>query len=830
MAALGTLTSMLAWAMPQAVEMARAVPNAFAAAATQDEDAVLGALDMLHALYGRTGSSISPTLIGQIFAPEQVQFLQQLYQWSIVGPDDAGELKYTISKKISELAAYLCSYLEFGDYKISGASMTSFFGFLVDILLHPSLVVSIPILHAFSRILAIDWIANDAIVTTILGPVLEVCTTRMVRYEALPEDAEDPTVVFLNEDIDTPQEKHAFVSNYRKYCTALIDLTVQIRPEEAVSHLLSKVDLQLSKCYEGVEPFGPVKCRKWSVPLVRADTQFCVVEGLLKGFRKWADALGSRPQEDEQRRVILEKAIESWGRSLMERQFDDPHIKQRVLRLSVDISAKALSDKPQFALKVLEHIMVSFVPERPEFPSYSEAVRELNNLATYEVRRLAIRYSDYFSGFYDSLEQKVAEIATVTATPERPGIDLSSVLLMIAQRSRTLDPYMRQSRLRSFVDPIKAAWSSPEFVAAIDSFQSFCETLGLDRVFPYLQAVGAEAIQDWAEVSLTEQGKEIQRGMNARFNQLPIRGTKTMLAVTTDRVKPTEPAHEIACELWRDAIPLILPTVLKLVKNAHAFHNPQSFAGSPDYVRPLIVRVLTDRFWQAGISTGSKEEFYARVASSKDTLEGFSSATRGKVRAVRECCYSIIYSMSRLGAHFYAYEELAGPLAEALFRDAPHLSSHQFSVLLNVTRCIIDDCPARYRAHFLPPMISTLFAQIDKKLTSEWDSVERRKAGAAETGGSQGNASLTDEMKDESVLRQLTYSAVMEVANFLDPHRQDNGASTAETEQQQQQEQPESPPAKPDSIRRWRGQRVPRLPRSGRRLRLRLRLRWGRGG
>ncbi|KAI5304713.1 hypothetical protein KEM55_009308, partial [Ascosphaera atra] len=41
MAALGTLTSMLAWAMPQAVEMARAVPNAFAAAATQDEDAVL---------------------------------------------------------------------------------------------------------------------------------------------------------------------------------------------------------------------------------------------------------------------------------------------------------------------------------------------------------------------------------------------------------------------------------------------------------------------------------------------------------------------------------------------------------------------------------------------------------------------------------------------------------------------------------------------------------------------------------------------------------------------------------------------------------------------
>lgn len=75
----------------------------------------------------------------------------------------------------------------------------------------------------------------------------------------------------------------------------------------------------------------------------------------------------------------------------------DPVIKQRVIRLAVDFSAKALQNKPSYALKVLEHILMTQAIDSPEYPLYSEAVRELYSLSTYEVRRLAIRYSDYFS-------------------------------------------------------------------------------------------------------------------------------------------------------------------------------------------------------------------------------------------------------------------------------------------------------------------------------------------------------------------------------------------------------------------------------------------------
>jgi exportin-5 len=181
-------------------------------------------------------------------------------------------------------------------------------------------------------------------------------------------------------------------------------------------------------------------------------------------------------------------------------------------------------------------------------------------------------------------------------------------------------------------------------------------------------------------------------------------------------------------------------------------------------MQPVVERILTDRFWQAGISTGSRDEFYARITSSKSTLEGFASSVRGKVRAVREACYSMLFSMSRLREHFYGFAELPGPLAEALFVDSPHLSSHQFSVLLNISRCLIDDCPVRFRGQFLPPMLSTLFTNIDRKVTTEWEIIEQRRDGISD-------GDLTTEMKSESVLRQLTYSAVIMVASLFDPQR-----------------------------------------------------------
>jgi len=182
-------------------------------------------------------------------------------------------------------------------------------------------------------------------------------------------------------------------------------------------------------------------------------------------------------------------------------------------------------------------------------------------------------------------------------------------------------------------------------------------------------------------------------------------------------------------------------------------------------MRSVVGRVLTDRFWQAGISEGSKDEFYARVLEKKNTLEGLASSIRGSVRFVRETCYAIIYCMSRLDVQFYGFTELPGPLANALFADSFSLSAHQVINLLNLVRYLVDHCPVQLRDHFLPPILATCFQQMDTKITSEWEKLGQQ--GEVQAAAEE----LTEEMKAESILRQLTYSAVLMVADFLDPSR-----------------------------------------------------------
>lgn len=182
-------------------------------------------------------------------------------------------------------------------------------------------------------------------------------------------------------------------------------------------------------------------------------------------------------------------------------------------------------------------------------------------------------------------------------------------------------------------------------------------------------------------------------------------------------------------------------------------------------MRSLVGRILTDRFWQAGISTGSKDDFYARVSGTKSTMEGLASSVRSTVRTVREACYSMLWCMSRLDVDFYGFSELPGPLAHALFADAHYLSTHQLIALLNVVRLLVDDCPVEVRDHFVPPILATCFTQLDSKCTNEWEKLAQKQVSAGD------GDNLTDEMKEESILRQLTHTVVMMIGAFLDPAR-----------------------------------------------------------
>lgn len=205
--------------------------------------------------------------------------------------------------------------------------------------------------------------------------------------------------------------------------------------------------------------------------------------------------------------------------------------------------------------------------------------------------------------------------------------------------------------------------------------------------------------------------------------------------------------------------------MLTFRSQAHAFHDPANWTNIPPEMTSIVRRILTDRFWQVGISTGSRDEFYAKVGGTRATMEGFASTIRATMRAVRETGYRLLYYMSLLGEHFYSYQELPGPLARALFTDACALSTHQMAILVEMIRPIIDQCPVTCRSHFLPPILAALFEQLDRKASTEWENIESRTAAASE------DDNLADEMRDESILRQLTFTSVMMVVGLLDPQK-----------------------------------------------------------
>jgi exportin-5 len=109
----------------------------------------------------------------------------------------------------------------------------------------------------------------------------------MIRYEALPENTTNPSVIFLNEDVDTLPERHAFLGNYTRFCNQIVELIVEQQPVDALYHILAQADHVLDHLYDGEPAFEPRDYSKTSVPLLRLDAQFSVVEAALKGCAKW---------------------------------------------------------------------------------------------------------------------------------------------------------------------------------------------------------------------------------------------------------------------------------------------------------------------------------------------------------------------------------------------------------------------------------------------------------------------------------------------------------------------------------------------------------------
>jgi exportin-5 len=644
-----------------------------------------------------------------------------------------------------------------------GSDLAGVFGLLYDIVRNPSLVVSIPVLHCWTKLLRSSIVRDSDVVNSMVGGLLETCCARLIRYEALPEETENATLQLLNEDIDTVPERHAFLGNYRRFCADVIEVLVRKTPVEAMDHILAQATNMLQNLYHDQPPFQPQTFSKSSSPVLQVDAQVTVIEAALKGYMKWIQTQGDDTQSDERTRNILEDSLEQWGRQILRATFEDPEIARKIISLMSTLSTKALGDRPGFALTFLEYMLTIRLADDASFPQYSDAVKDLERVCSLDMQRLAMKFADDFMNVYDQLEAKVNEMINDPTTDERQRMAYSAFLFIIIHRCTTLDRAAQQERMRQMLNRVKEGWQNDEFTQAISSFQSFCGVLGMGQLPDFLATNNFRGVHDWSQQPLPSEGQALQSTILERSQHLPLRLTKTLLAASTEKLRDGSAAYETAAVLWAEVIPVLLPNLLQLVSHAQAFNDIDSnWSHLPLELQQVIRRVLTDRFWQAGISTESRDDFFARVSGSKSTYEGFASTVRGTVRQIRESAYYILYSLTRFRDFFYGIEDLPGPLSQALFGHAGALTAHHLSVLLTVSTHLIEGCPAKLRPHFLPPMIQGLFRELDRKISTEWNEVSRQ---VAESGD---NDNLTDEMKTESILRQLTYSSVSLIAVLLD--------------------------------------------------------------
>ncbi|KAJ9493236.1 karyopherin, partial [Exophiala xenobiotica] len=171
-----------------------------------------------------------------------------------------------------------------------------------------------------------------------------------------------------------------------------------------------------------------------------------------------------------------------------------------------------------------------------------------------------------------------------------------------------------------------AAWADESLQTTLQSFESFAHSQAFDRIGPYMASIQAANVEDWSSVQYDNRGWQIQQEMSNGYAKLPLRKSRILLSISTERLEEGSPLHKMVCELWSPMVPNMLSHVLRLTSYNHQLHNPSSWPNATPEMEPVLRRVLRDRYWQSGISVGSMNEFHSKVKSTKVTLEGFASS------------------------------------------------------------------------------------------------------------------------------------------------------------------------------------------------------------
>ncbi|CCD23840.1 karyopherin MSN5 NDAI_0C01790 [Naumovozyma dairenensis CBS 421] len=723
------------------------------------------ALDSMHILLTRPYNNEEHNLhvINKVF--DNMDILSTVYDSLQFDPNEGiDEDKYPIIKKFVDMIS--CLYVCILKVKNDNGQINKYLRLVLKATAHPSLIVSGLTLDLWCSCLRNDDVL-PMLTDFVIPQLLNFSADALVYYEQIDNHV---SKLFSDVDFQSKTEFQTFCSTYRKRIRDIIRLISCVKLDFTYTWLTSRLNDYFSSIY-GQQVLSSTFLDRKSEPYLSALSQFMIIECFINGCIRWKIWYPNGSDYDEKLNEILYK-LELLSNQLIALNIREPLLLKKEIQ-NFALFLTMLKDNVLFTL--LEKIITTATMDYPglnleERNDESDAVRDLRYACGIELNRMALLMPESLKEIFPDIENVVAKILPNLSYHEK--ISFKSFLLTIILKS-SLDH--KEERFAAIVDPELSAWSDKDTVVGLTDLPWFMERLGIVQIAEYFQNRGIDESRDLLSIDIDEEGKKLKSELTKRWQTLfPVRATRMFIHYSMQSVKKDEDL-KILQKMWRPRIVPILPYIMRLLYQLQSYHDPENWKQLPSIVQSFVKYSTIERFWEAGASNKSKDEFIDEHMKAMQTLRDFADSVGHIVRYTREYTLLVLGAISSLGNVFYEVEEAPQLLLDsiAIYKPdtgmiSPGVSTHGWKHIMNIAvRPILKNCPEECAPKFMAAFLPKLFETLDLLLCQKWEPymVDNDVMQAARD-----DEEMTEEILEENLLRQFTTVVVLILIDSFGQH------------------------------------------------------------
>ncbi len=715
------------------------------------------AVDCLHILFTRTYTQPEDFdfFIGSVFTSEGITKLSEFYHSLHLDPDDVDEVVYSLLKKTVEMIVSLSEYLNIASRnKVSWESsdVDGYLKLVLETTSHPSLIISGLSLQMWITILRFDELSAKPQFVKLMPDLLEIAANRTINYTY---DENNISKKFLDVDFDSTPDANSFLQNYRKFNEDITRITVCKDPENGLAWLENRLQVFFSSELGG-KCINEFKLGEKSEEFNYGSSQLSTIDYTLRGVTRWNEWYNREDKNDIKER--LNKLVESLCERLLAMNFASPLLVRKQMQTLVHFAPLLKDVNPPLMFRALEKILTTATYPYP--PNVSdedmELIRDLRGSCGTELNRYAYMMPEGLSKIFTDLENAIANILSAKKVSDHENVALKSFLLVIAFRSSIGN---KDEIFAKIVDPDLAAWSAPETEKGLMDLHWFMERIGIVEIASYFQSRGITATTNLLEAKMDEEGKLLKTKLKDHWSSIfPIRATRIFIQYSIEKLNHNSPEYLHLLKLWKPRIQPIVPHILQLLTQIQAYHDPQNWNDLPIEVQSFVKESCTERFWQQGVSIQSKETFMEENVKAALTLRDFADSVGHLIRYTREYAFLTVGSIAQLEDTLYEIPGVALMIWKAVAGDTVGVTLHSWKHMINsCLRVVIKFCPVKYVEVFMSELLPAVFSDLDKLLVDRWAKIS---GNGIQLQGNEDDETLSEEMMEEHMLRQLTATIV----------------------------------------------------------------------